>query len=503
MATCNQVKRTQFGLWEVTTPTSTEITSALYSRSVPVELSRLIWRPSPELAGGFPQEQAIEFDVYRDRSGMRRIVPMGGHAPYIQWAWLAGLAMLYQDRRLSWAEVTDYQQQRFVFNRVRAGREHLDRRFAASRDLYVRLTGRGAGIEASLLPEYVGRTSDGAGHRWSIGTLTQRGRTAAMDAGIANPISDVAIRYGLLLAAEMNPLYGLTTKQIKSLVFTALFDGGEAPLQVSPAILADVAARLRAAIDEHERDTCAQFDAWFSGGKSNLVKALATRSGCEPLERDTVKAALLKVGWQSYESMTHCLRAFAAAMCMGFAEPLSAAEQRQFEAMYFPQAEYGGLPLVLLLERGDLIGTVITRLWNQPDDRSLIGVLHRLLGIYAELAPARREADRRFKALRQVVSAAAADQLPKARSGMASTLSAANREQLSAVVHALARQQGDGCPHCQADAQWQVRLGHIDERQARITVLCEPHQFERQCDYSFVELARAALGVGEDGPDTD
>ena len=61
------------------------------------------------------------------------------------------------------------------------------------------------------------------------------------------------------------------------------------------------------------------------------------------------------------------------------------------------QPHFGGLPLILLGERLGFIDGVIAEVCENPGDRRPIKVLHRLLQFYADMARARREADRRRK----------------------------------------------------------------------------------------------------------
>ena len=252
MTQCIQRTQTEYGIWEQSAwePQQLEL-AGRGNAELAVEHCRLRWRPSPELIGEVPADLCIEFDVHRDADGVRRFVPVGGYASFIHHGWLVGLAALHRRRSMTSPEVFSYRAMKFVFDRVRAGREHLHRRFSASRDLYVRPTGRGGDLTASLLPDYVGRTADGGGHSWSIRELTQRGRAQAVAAGIRNPTNGRAIPYGLTLAAEMNPLTGLDSAEARALVFTALFDAGEETVVIDNATIDDVMERLLIAIQEH------------------------------------------------------------------------------------------------------------------------------------------------------------------------------------------------------------------------------------------------------------
>jgi hypothetical protein len=56
--------------------------------------------------------------------------------------------------------------------------------------------------------------------------------------------------------------------------------------------------------------------------------------------------------------------------------------------------------LVLLAERGDFLKPVILRIWESPDDPTLVPILHRMLLYYGRMVVERREADRNFKSKR-------------------------------------------------------------------------------------------------------
>lgn len=488
-----QITNATYGIWEQSAWES--ITLPVPGRgdaSLTVERCRLTWRPSPAIAAALPADLRIEFEVDRGADGNRRFVPVGGFGPYIQNAWLAGLGILRCIRNLSAEEAFSHRALKLVFDRVRAGREHLTRSFSASRDLYVRPKGRGGNIEASLLPETVGRTADGKGHSWSIRELTERGRAAAQDDGIVNPTGDVAIRYGLTLAAQRNPLADVEEAGARSLIIQALFDDGELHTAVTDATVDDVTERLLVALEEHGEDTWKNFAAWFSGRKNNLVQTLARKKGFPKLSREVVKRALLKLGWRSYQYVAVCLSLFAQAVRRDLPEPLNEEERRRFEAMYLPQVGYGGLPLVLLLERSDLIGLIVTRLWETPEDPALVGALHRLLEIYAALAPARRSADRRFKALKAAFSKKASPHAPKFDLGRLRTL-----------VHRLLQARGAGCPCAAESNAWNLTVDAVDETSVTVTVSCDAHELEHESEFTLAELMKTAEQIADDEATAD
>lgn len=484
--------QTEFGVWEQTAWEPQQLRPPGRGNArVDVECCRLTWRSSPELIGQVPPDLCIEFGVYRGADGVRRFVPIGGYRPFIHNSWLVGLAILRRRRNLSNHEVLSYRAMKFAFDRGRAGREHLDRRFSAARDLYVRRTGRGGDITASLLPDYVGSTADGGGNSWSIRELTERGRAEAIAAGIINPTNDQAIPYALTQAAEMNPLIGLNSTDARALIFMALFDAGEETVAVDDTTIDDVAERLTVALQEHANDHGDRFTAWISGRNNNLVKTLAQKAGFPRLPRESVKAALLQLAQRSYEYIANCLSCFAQALRSDVREPLSAAERLTFDAIYLPQVCFGGLPLVLLLERGDLLGPVITRLWESPNDERLIGALHRLLHIYAQLAPARRAADRRFKELQRALRPQQVDRTAASTDQATNDDSLPERRLLQAATRRLLRTRREGCPECTDLLDWEIECEPNDDSSVIVHLTCEKHDFVNEYQVTLDDMIAA------------
>jgi hypothetical protein len=444
----------------------------------------LTWRPSPALAANLPSDLAITFHVLRGPDGLRRVLPLDFQALFDN-GWLAGLEILRLSQSMSGEQVFSYRVMRFLFQRIRAGREHLGRKFDAARDLYVREKGRGGRIRESLLPEYVGRAADGGGHVWSIHELTQQGRRAARQDGIARPNNRQAIVYGLTLAAELNPLLNPSFEDIRRLVFAALLDPEATATPVSDAEIEDVSSRLCVAFEEHQRDTGSQFQAWLAGPKNNLVQTLARKSGYAVFDRRIVKAALVRLGVQSYDYMAQCLGMFAQAVRQGFSEPLNEAERRRFDALYLPKPEFGGLPLLLLWERKDLLRNVLIRLWSEPDDERLIGTLHRLLAIYGDLTPMRREADRQFKELPPEARGSAAASC--GGEAVAEGIAPENPE-LRAAVESLVEARRLGCSKCRNAGQGKITLDWSGDSRVHVEMACERYDFRGSCDFEFDEL---------------
>jgi hypothetical protein len=217
-----------------------------------------------------------------------------------------------------------------------------------------------------------------------------------MAAGISRPTRAQCIQYGLIAAAELNPL-DVPSDQVTGLVRAALFDLSDTPA-VDATTRDAVLARLLRALDRHLDDGTTQFRCWFLEPNNSVVLQLAKQKGEEgvPIEKASVRRAMLDIGWEAYYHVRNCLVGQMHAFCHAMQPQLTDAERTLLGRMHLPQPYFGDLPLVLLAERLDLIGPLLWRLWNSPDETA-VRILHRLLTYYADMASVRRRADRRFK----------------------------------------------------------------------------------------------------------
>jgi hypothetical protein len=78
-------------------------------------------------------------------------------------------------------------------------------------------------------------------------------------------------------------------------------------------------------------------------------------------------------------------------------QSLTSDEASWFQQMNFKQPHFGGLPFVLLVDRFSFLRGPVWELWSNPADPAPIGVLHRLLDYYEQMATRRRELDRLMK----------------------------------------------------------------------------------------------------------
>ncbi|HEV2972373.1 MAG TPA: hypothetical protein VGY55_20535 [Pirellulales bacterium] len=310
---------------------------------------------------------------------------------------MAGLEILTGIGRLdSWGHHT-YCGMKLIFDAVREMREHFNRSFNFVRDLYIRLPGRESRDERNVLPSDLGRTADGRGRKWSIQQLLKRGEEAATAIGITRPTTRQCISYGLLAGAQLNPLE-ISGKDLQLLVRMALYDlpQGESP----PREMVDqVSDRILVAVQRHWHDGPAKFQKWFAGPHNNFLKTIAEQPNSPGgnLPREAVRRVFLDLGIEAYVYVAGCVEAFAKWFQKALPEKLTRAELQQFEQVFMRQHYLGGLPLVLVMERSEIIRDSIVNIWENPGDRQATRVLHRQLYFYTEMIANRRAADRRFK----------------------------------------------------------------------------------------------------------
>ncbi|MEQ8788667.1 MAG: hypothetical protein RIC55_20320 [Pirellulaceae bacterium] len=364
------------------------------------------WRPPTEIARFLPDGFRIPLQCFAASDGLRRFCIGCSFEELIELGAVGGLAVLHRVRGIDSEVDHTYRAMHLIHQYVRGRsyrgsrgmREHLTREFAHSRDLYVRRSGRLADDERDVLPDDIGLSTRGEGHRLSVGQLTELGRRAAQNAGHANATSDIAIAYGLFEAAKLNPVE-IEADRIPNLVKLALFDIDPAQSEQSADLVEIVYERLVAAIHRRLDDSQDDFDRWFSGPGNSIVKQIAQQKNQRGgrLRHEEVRQALLQLGWQAYGYVGPCIHALMRTIKNAIPDSLNDDERQLFENMYESQPCYGDLPLALLAERSQVIRLAVLAIWEEPDASVHVQILHRLLVDYADIARKRREADRRSK----------------------------------------------------------------------------------------------------------
>jgi len=383
------------------------------------------WRPDARLLPGLGEGVAVSFRILSYLDGNRRLVPCAGMDEYSRSATRIGLEILAHRYGLPPDQRQDYEMMLMLHRRLPATKAWLKRQFSSLTDLVVKPSGRGSDhMGTNVLPDNLGKTPDGRNRKWSVNRLIAEGHErlrkvlsegdldgAALAAALATAKPRDAIAHGLMAAAELSPL-ALNGDQIRRLMRLAMVDLGPQQPANHEDILDWVTARLRASWNAHVADTNAEFDAWFQGGSSNLVKALANLSGHigGRLPREDVEWALVELMSKSLWYAADCQNAFAQAVAQTLSPRLDPAEQSVFKQWYQPQEYLGGLTLPLILERNRLLRPILRRIWLEPENRNFHGVLWRMLEFYTQMTAARRSADRNAKSKPRTTSRVTPDE---------------------------------------------------------------------------------------------
>jgi hypothetical protein len=364
------------------------------------------WHPSSCLAPFLRKDFEVPLRCHVAADDLRRITPQCNFEELIDLGANGGRAVIHATRGFD-QDTDDYNRlmhlvHQYVFGRryrgIRGMQEHLTRVFAHSRDLFVRRSGRHADSERNVLPDYIGRTSAGEGDRPSVGQLLSSGREAATKAHYRNPTSQPAIRFGLHEAAKLDPL-DVEPEKVFALIEMSLLDVesfGDPPAQ---ELIDVVQRRFWTAVSGHQSDQTEEFYRWFAGAGSSLIKQIAQQKS-QPggkLARENVRRTILHLGVQSLRHIGYCVHALMRSIKLSISPPLNEAEKRLFEHMHECQPYYGNLPAAMLADRMPDLGPAVLTIWDEPDNPEHVGVLHRMLHYYSEMAKRRRQADRQSK----------------------------------------------------------------------------------------------------------
>jgi hypothetical protein len=360
-----------------------------------MSIERYRWRPPPGWSDDLPGDFAFELRCVTTEDG-RRFYPCGSGVPgYLATGFLGGLAVLHHTRGLTPEQCFADRLQWLFFQRARASREHLQSSLEDVASLRLRRASRGVEDRNSILPELIGEDAQGEGKPWSLDDLLDRGRREARAQGILTPRGVDCVRNGLLAAARRNPLR-LPPDQVPPLVKMALYDPAGLPKPRAEE-QAEVVRRARDAMRPNRSDSQAAFGRWFWGPKNSFVKQVARqrRAPGGVMDDDLVRRALLEQGWLAYRQVGDCVDAMLDHFRRLLPGPLDDFETRRFERVHLRQPCFGGLPSLMLAERFPLLYPILEDVWVQPDNREAVAVMHRLLHYYEEMAPRRREEDRR------------------------------------------------------------------------------------------------------------
>ncbi len=101
-----------------------------------------------------------------------------------------------------------------------------------------------------------------------------------------------------------------------------------------------------------------------------------------------------------HTAVSNCVQATMLCMANCMADQLTPQACTLYEQVYLPQPAYGGLPLLMLMDRGSIIQPAIMKLWDAPQDPRQIAVFHRVLQYFEQMVSVRRQADVQARRLR-------------------------------------------------------------------------------------------------------
>ena len=159
-----------------------------------------------------------------------------------------------------------------LFNQyIQHRREYLGSTLKLEQALYVASLGRPDRGTTHILPPNLGLDAQGHGRPWNVSKLRNEGLSAAQANGIMSPTPAQILRYGLLVAAERNPLVVGGVEEMRGLMRMALFALGPDSQKHKPSAIAYVARQVKAALAKFQRttetvtETTGDFDRWLEG----------------------------------------------------------------------------------------------------------------------------------------------------------------------------------------------------------------------------------------------
>jgi hypothetical protein len=374
-----------------------------------VDRELVVWVPDKVLKKLVPDGAVVVLRSETFADGERRFSPigkgdrsLGPFLPFYAYAFVCGMAIRCKATKTKMTKHFrhTYRAMWFLFQRALKMRQHICRRFTSTKDLVVARSGRRSkdANETHILPWQFDKITKKMGYPQSVAALLELGRKAARKAGISRPNSSQKIHYGLAKLAHLN-LKSLKPEEVVRVLKSVLFDIDPRVEPIPSETRAQVVERILTAIHAHLDNTSAVFDDWFWGKHNSFIKQIAkqVKSPGGKLDPEVVEQVLLELGWEAYEYVGQCVFAWARDMQKAMPDPLTADEKRAFELLYFPQPEFGGIPLILLAEKLQFVDTILDEIINHPGDEHPIQVLYQLLQFYAVLISNRREADVRIK----------------------------------------------------------------------------------------------------------
>ncbi len=373
----------------------------------------VLWQPDSSQLDVLDAIPGIGFQIETASDGKRLILPAGTTTEkdrlkyFFTASWHYGLQILQRQlpNKFTPEVVFSYRMLWFFFNRARKMQQYIRKRFLQQMDLELQekeQARKSHGEEPmGILPWTSDEQSRKRGYPASLREFFDQGNQEAFQHGVEEPTTAHKIEFSLARAAKLESRISLDEEQAAKLVKNALFDvdditelpTGETAQQLEELILHHLFSQITGDKNQPE------FDNWFAGGRSVLVKELARqlKDHDESDATGLITAALVQYGWYASQYLAGCIQAVMHDVSKCLPQPLTADEKDAFELLYNPQSSFGGLPLILLGDRLEFVRIIAGELLAAPKDTERIGEIHCLLQFYVSMVQARREADRESK----------------------------------------------------------------------------------------------------------
>ena len=233
--------------------------------------------------------------------------------------------------------------------------------------------------------------------------LMELGKEVAQREGIEKPNSKQIVQHALFALAKDDPIQldSLSPEKTRGLVRMALleseWDRGNVTDEELQFVLEEFVDILESRLDKTDED----FYESLEGPKNSVVTQITRRLEKRGMEipRDRVTAALAELGFRGIMQWVGNLEVLMRSVAAELTEPLTGANLKRFEVLYYPQPWLDNKPLFLFAERFGFLQRGIEELLFSSDVQRSSGIILRMLEYYGMLSWYRREADRTRKRL--------------------------------------------------------------------------------------------------------
>ncbi|MDG3005901.1 hypothetical protein [Paludisphaera mucosa] len=494
--------------WGKLTPTDDRGAPSLLSEAmgtvVQARSTMWVWTPPDDLPNPLPRGLCLPIRIHVGADGIRYIsavgpkerpkgTPAGGLAGLVVAVMgEAGLAMRERDGDLSPENIFRHRLAFLAIQRARRTKEFCLRKFNSPKDL--RIAGSGGSSNHTLVDGLYPLYGPGLG-RDPIETLLDAGRNDAREAGIDDPSYGQSISYGFAAHARSNP--GPPVANVSDLIRSVVFGVGFESNPEDAVSEAVVVERLCDALGRHLEKPAARYNGWFSGRGSSLVKQIGGRKKARGgiLKGPMVRRALIQLGWNAHGYVAECVGYLMLAVAKALPVPLSLRERRIFEGMHLPQPHFGGLPMILLVDRFQFLEGSLGNLCENPGDSDHVRVLHQVMQSYVDLNSERRRLDCEIKRPATLVFDEKRDAAPEPIV-----------DRLALIVMRILESRGLGCG-CSTPSP-KATVDDPERDPITITYAC----LNPGCEFiiplitdraEIGAVGRVVLGVGGEQPDDD